>query len=777
MTNIETIKNIKVGNVLHPLDATYLDGHPIGDFQLKSDDTGGWSEAVTAEETARKSADATLQSNIDKKVSKDDETWLENFMPKIILNKNGTVQSVTVGDNVAANYATISARLSRYGGVVIGTTIYQDNTPKGRVVQVHSKQGQSFPNVLYVTAIYNYGEHFTEAFANSIYEIVLNYNSEGTFVSGTYEFKPISEVFEIELERSPSGDEYCINKTYDDFNHFRESLRGYKSTPLIILNGTFFLTRYNSYGYGSSNDYHWVYELSFISIKDKQLVGYYIVVEKDKTTVTPFEFQAQTQEEIAAATNKIAELEENVTQINANFQGMSEFLQPIIEGLQTGKQDTISDLATIRANAANGQTAFGWGDHADAGYVKPFIINITFNDSTQKYEAVDILSADDVQSALNAHNLILLNSDGAILPLTKAFGNAEEVYGITLQFFTIYGDGNEREEYIINIEEFDVTIDYYDYTYATYDQIQSEETERKAADQVLQSNINKKIEPFIINLSGDGSAENPYTVDKTREEVAVALAANSLILLKGEASDFPGYFEIYTLNWATNYPTQALMLQFGNIDEASLIYTTMVLVFSYQEGVGLNVMASSTKLATDEQVKAKQDKLISGTNIKTINGESILGSGDLVVGASTIQAGRVPNSEVSNGINPSNAGGYSSHAEGDNTQSMGFASHAEGSNTIAINQYSHAEGSYNVEDFDAIHSVGIGAGASARKDAHRITYDGKHYIIGIGGFDGTKATENLTNEKDLATIINNYESRIAALETALAGVQSQLKSI
>ena len=174
--------------------------------------------------------------------------------------------------------------------------------------------------------------------------------------------------------------------------------------------------------------------------------------------------------------------------------------------------------------------------------------------------------------------------------------------------------------------------------------LKNEEARATTADQTLQSNINKKIEPFIINLSGDGSAENPYTVDKTREEVAAALAANSLILLKGEASDFPGYFEIYTLNWATNYPTQALMLQFGNIDEASLIYTTMVLVFSYQEGVGLNVMASSTKLATDEQVKAKQDKLISGTNIKTINGESILGSGDLVVGASTMKAGQEPNS-------------------------------------------------------------------------------------------------------------------------------------
>lgn len=294
------------------------------------------------------------------------------------------------------------------------------------------------------------------------------------------------------------------------------------------------------------------------------------------------------------------------------------------------------------------------------------------------------------------------------------------------------------------------------------------------------SSITGYTKAFIINISGDGSAENPYTVDKTREEVAAALASNSLILLKGGAD---GISEIYSLNWATNYPTQALILQFGNIDEASLIYTTMVLVFSYQEGAGVSVMASSTKLATDEQVKAKQDKLVSGTNIKTINGASILGSGNLVVGVPTIKAGTGTNAEVFNGGAPNSAGGVRAHAEGvgaatgenSHAEGIGFASgknsHAEGDNTLAYRENSHAEGMYNAVDIAAIHSVGIGT-ESVRKDAHRITYDGKHYIIGIGGFDGTKATANLTNEKDLATVINGYETRIAALEKALAGIKS-----
>ena len=35
-----------------------------------------------------------------------------------------------------------------------------------------------------------------------------------------------------------------------------------------------------------------------------------------------------------------------------------------------GKQDAIEDLDTIRSNAANGNTAYGWGNHASAGYTK-----------------------------------------------------------------------------------------------------------------------------------------------------------------------------------------------------------------------------------------------------------------------------------------------------------------------------------------------------------------------------------------------------------------------
>lgn len=357
---------------------------------------------------------------------------------------------------------------------------------------------------------------------------------------------------------------------------------------------------------------------------------------------------------------------ERIAAISAEQQAREQ-ADTTLQGNIDKKQDTISDLATIRTNAANGQTAFLWGDHAKAGYVKPFVITVIKDGSTEnQYRVVGDIDVLEVQNALNAHNLILLKDNTTVMPLTLAFGNVEE--GITLQFFSIYGDGNEHRDYTIYVSGYVATVYYFDYMFATY-----------------------------------------------------------------------------------------------------------------------------------EQVEAKQDKLVSGTNIKTINGESILGSGSLVVGVPTMHAGEGGGSEVFNGNDPSAAYGAFSHAEGgesfadgdyshaegygcsaekENSHAEGYAciargenSHAEGHATVAKRQNSHAEGSYNIQDDAAIHSVGIGT-ESVRKDAHRITYDGKHYIIGIGGFDGTKATANLTNEKDLATVINGYETRIAALETALAGIKS-----
>ena len=109
-------------------------------------------------------------------------------------------------------------------------------------------------------------------------------------------------------------------------------------------------------------------------------------------------------------------------------------------------------------------------------------------------------------------------------------------------------------------------------------------------------------------------------------------------------------------------------------------------------------------ISEHQDISGKQDSLISGTNIKTINGESILDSGDINLQPTLISG---TNIKTINGQPILGSGdividftegesceesGINSHAEGRSTTSSGEASHAEGINSEAIGEASHAEG-------------------------------------------------------------------------------------
>ena len=99
-----------------------------------------------------------------------------------------------------------------------------------------------------------------------------------------------------------------------------------------------------------------------------------------------------------------------------------------------------------------------------------------------------------------------------------------------------------------------------------------------------------------------------------------------------------------------------------------------------------------------------------------------------------------------------NATGLYSHAEGSYAKPAGNYSHAEGLWTATNNTAEHAEGKYNLSNKDiTIHSVGVGISSTQRKNAHEITTDGKNYIYGIGGYDGT----NPSDSNDIATVLPN----------------------
>lgn len=94
---------------------------------------------------------------------------------------------------------------------------------------------------------------------------------------------------------------------------------------------------------------------------------------------------------------------------------------------------------------------------------------------------------------------------------------------------------------------------------------------------------------------------------------------------------------------------------------------------------------------------------------------------------------------------------HASHAEGTETYAGGWSTHTEGIGTVAYNHNGeHAQGKYNISNTGSIHSIGIGSDNYNRKNAVEIKDDGKHYILGIGGYDGT----NIDTATDVASALN-----------------------
>ena len=129
------------------------------------------------------------------------------------------------------------------------------------------------------------------------------------------------------------------------------------------------------------------------------------------------------------------------------------------------------------------------------------------------------------------------------------------------------------------------------------------------------------------------------------------------------------------------------------------------------------------------------------------------------------------------------ASGPRSHAEGIYTNASGYNSHTEGDNTIASGYCSHAQGCYNIENINAIHSVGIGNNTT-RKNAEYIyaknnengygfiddPKNGYKYLIGVGGYDGI-STDN-TTYKSVQEVIADLTSRIEQLETKVRALEA-----
>ncbi len=181
-------------------------------------------------------------------------------------------------------------------------------------------------------------------------------------------------------------------------------------------------------------------------------------------------------------------------------------------------------------------------------------------------------------------------------------------------------------------------------------------------------------------------------------------------------------------------------------------------------------------IGTDSAVLKNGGNLASGTRAVAIGSSNTasginavaIGENNVATGNEAVAIGDDNTAEGNNSLatgHHTHAQGSTSHTEGNTTEAIGSYSHAEGQGTTASGKASHAEGMWNVGNEDAIHEVGIGTSSINRKNAHEIKRDGKHYVFGIGGYDGTNAGESgvkslqeamSSNEASMFINVNKY---------------------
>ena len=202
---------------------------------------------------------------------------------------------------------------------------------------------------------------------------------------------------------------------------------------------------------------------------------------------------------------------------------------------------------------------------------------------------------------------------------------------------------------------------------------------------------------------------------------------------------------------------------------------------------GTAAVGSETTWAKGDHVHPsdtnKQDKLVSGTNIKTINNSSILGSGNLTIGGggggvenivdgSAIGSLRSVDSATEDasytigtdafavGYN-TKASGANSHAEGNATTASASNAHAEGFATIASGSGSHAEGFSSDATGDYSHAEGGSTEASgdySHSSGHHTTAQRKSQFV-CGEYNELDTTgADGTVRGDYAFIVGNGTS-------------------
>lgn len=292
------------------------------------------------------------------------------------------------------------------------------------------------------------------------------------------------------------------------------------------------------------------------------------------------------------------------------------------------KQDAISDLAAIRAGASKGATAL-------QSYTEKYtgtITGITMNGASKGTSGVVNLG-----TVITEHQDISGKADKSSLAAVATSGSYNDLSNKpTIPSEQVNADWNATSGKAQILNKPTIPSAVTESTVSGWGFTKNTGTYSKPSTGIPKSDLESAVQ---TSLGKADTALQSYT--EQYKGTITGVSANGTSVATSGVANIPAastsVYGVTKLSSATNSTSTSLAAT------ASAVKAAYDLANNYKgtvTGVKINgttknpssgVVDLGTVITSHQDISGKQDKLVSGTNIKTINGESILGSGDITI--------------------------------------------------------------------------------------------------------------------------------------------------